>query len=165
MVPGLPISLLRTLWLVLSLIGLVSCAGSQNLVEDPYGCQTPDLTGAERANCGVHLYDVIDEIIAGTCSYEGGSARTREDGGGIAFSANGFRFVDVFGNYGENHPKLAPNTYTLTNVIEGSELPRENVLVYRFNSEGFVAEVDRFENRGAGFEIWCSSQSTYTLQN
>ena len=154
--------------LVLMLVLLLgACASpSTGLADaDPYGCQNEALTREERANCGVHLYEVLDEITAGDCSYaRGAKTRIREDGGGIAFSEAGFQFVDVYGNYGSVHPGTARNTYVLTNDIindEGNLV--KNELEYTFNSSGFRAVVTRLINRGVSDEFLCVSQSTYTL--
>ena len=132
---------------------------------DPYGCQNETLTREERANCGAHLYEVLDEITAGDCSYaRGAKTRSREDGGGIAFSEAGFQFVDVYGNYGSVHPETARNTYVLTNdVINNDGNLLKNELEYTFNSRGFRAVVTRSINGGVSDELLCVSQSTYTL--
>ncbi len=146
---------------------LGACASPSTGFTDanPYGCQNTTLTREERANCGAHLYEVLDEITAGECSYErGAKTRSREDGGGIAFSEDGFQFVDVYGNYGSVHPETARNTYVLTNnIINSDGNLLKNELEYTFNDSGFRALVTRTINRGVSDEFLCISQSTYTL--
>jgi len=119
----------------------------------------------QRANCGPHLYEVLDEIIDGDCSYEGGAkSRSREDGGGIAFSEKGFQFVDVNGNYGSPHPQTAENTYALsTSALNEIGDFQTNRLEYVFITDGFRAVVTRSSTSGQTVEIGCLTQSTNQL--